>query len=49
VKGVKSMSVTTATGVRTYKIDYGDGTCDNLVTVTINGKEKVITVNGDGN
>ena len=31
-----------------YTIDYGDGTCDNDITVTIEGKEKTITVNGEG-
>ncbi|MBI1770407.1 MAG: hypothetical protein HY015_08860 [Bacteroidetes bacterium] len=49
VKGVKIITVTTASGVTNYKVDYGDGTCDNQVTVTINGKEKVITVKEDGN
>lgn len=49
VKGIKVITVTTTSGITTYKVDFGDGTCDNQVTVTINGKEKVITVNGDGN
>ncbi len=49
VKGVKVITVTTGSGINTYKVDFGDGTCDNQVIVTINGKQKVITVNGDGN
>lgn len=32
-----------------YSIDYGDGSCDNDVTVTLNGKTKNISVNADGN
>ena len=32
-----------------YTIDYGDGTCDNTVTITVGGKTATITVNGDGN
>lgn len=49
VKGIKIIAVTSSTDTRTYKVDYGDGTCDNLVIVTIDGKEKIISVNGDGN
>lgn len=49
VKGIKIIDVTSATDTRTYKVDYGDGVCDNLVIVTVNGKEKIISVNGDGN
>lgn len=49
VKGIKIIAVTSATETRTYKVDYGDGACDNLVIVTINGKEKIIPVSGDGN
>lgn len=30
-------------------INFGDGACDNIVTITINGKSKDVTINGDGN
>ncbi len=30
-------------------INYGTGTCDNTVTITINGKSKDVTIAGDGN
>ena len=30
-------------------INFGDGTCDNIVTITINGKSKDVEVKGDGN
>jgi hypothetical protein len=30
-------------------INFGDGACDNTVTITINGKSKDVTINGDGN
>jgi hypothetical protein len=33
----------------TYTIGYGDGTCDNTVTITVGGKSTTVTVNGDGN
>lgn len=49
VKGIKIITVTSGNDMKAYKVDYGDATCDNLVTVTINGKEKAISVNGDGN
>lgn len=49
VKGIKIITVTSPTETKTYEVNYGDGTCDNLVTVTVNGKEKAISVNGDGN
>ncbi len=29
---------------RTWSIDYGDGTCDNTATLTVNGKSKEITI-----
>ncbi len=34
---------------RTYTVDYGNGDCDNDITVTVNGVSKTITVNADGN
>jgi len=30
-------------------VNYGDGSCDNIVTVTINGKTRDVTIKGDGN
>lgn len=30
-------------------INYGEGACDNTVTISINGKSKDVTVKGDGN
>lgn len=32
-----------------YTVDYGTGTCDNDVRVTVNGNTKTITVNPEGN
>ncbi|MFM7430409.1 MAG: hypothetical protein ACKO1F_10975 [Flammeovirgaceae bacterium] len=34
---------------KTYTVDYGDGNCDNDITVTVGGVSKTITVNADGN
>ena len=48
VSGTKVITVTTSTETREYSVDYGDGTCDNSITVTVNGKVKTITVNGEG-
>ena len=48
VSGTKVINVTTPTETKQYIIDYGDGHCDNDITVTINGKVKTITVNGEG-
>jgi len=48
VSGTKVVTVTSSTGTKEYDIDYGDGTCDNSITVTVNGKVKTITVNGEG-
>ncbi len=30
-------------------INYGTGSCDNIVTITINGKSKDVEIKGDGN
>ncbi|CAN5267896.1 hypothetical protein BH09BAC3_BH09BAC3_23440 [soil metagenome] len=30
-------------------VNFGEGTCDNVITVTVNGKSREVTVNGDGN
>lgn len=48
VSGTKVVTVTTATGTEQYTVDYGDGSCDNNITVTLNGKIKTIAVNGEG-
>jgi hypothetical protein len=36
------------TDSKEYTIDYGDGTCDEVVTITVNGVSKTITVSEDG-
>ena len=49
VSGTKELTVTNANNdTKQYTVDYGDGTCDNEITVTINNKEKTIAVNGEG-
>jgi hypothetical protein len=48
VSGTKVMTVTNSTETKEYTVDYGDGGCDNSITVTINGKVKTITVDGEG-
>jgi hypothetical protein len=40
---------TISAGLITYTIDYGDGTCDNTVTITVGGKTITITASADGN
>jgi len=45
VQGTKVVTV----GNNEYTIDYGTGNCDNVVSVTLNGKIKQITVSADGN
>jgi hypothetical protein len=45
VVGVKTVTVDT----EVFTVDYGDGTCDNLITVTKNGVSKTVKVNKDGN
>jgi hypothetical protein len=45
VIGVKVVTVDT----EVYTVDYGDGTCDNLITVTKNGASKTVKVDKDGN
>jgi hypothetical protein len=45
VSGEKSVTA----GLVNYKINFGDGTCDNTVTITLLGKTATITVNADGN
>lgn len=36
-------------GDKKVTIDFGDGTCDNMVTITIGGQTKTVEVKGDGN
>lgn len=43
VSGIKTISV----GGKTFSIDFGDGTCDKLATVTRDGVSKEITINRD--
>ena len=45
VSGAKSITA----GALTYTINYGEGTCDNTITITVGGKSVTITVSGDGN
>lgn len=45
VLGVKTVTVDN----EVFTVDYGDGTCDNLITVTKNGVSKTVKVNKDGN
>jgi hypothetical protein len=42
--GVIQMTITNSVRTRTRTLDYGDGTCDNTATVTVNGKAYTITV-----
>lgn len=50
VKGKKMISIFPNTNrEKDYTIDFGDGTCDNTVVVTLHNKQTTITVNGDGN
>ena len=44
VKGIKTLTV----DGKVITIDYGDGSCDNTVTVTVNGKSKVETLTDAG-
>ena len=45
---VSGEKVVTA-GLVDYAVNFGDGTCDNTVTITVLGKTATITVNADGN
>jgi hypothetical protein len=40
---------TITAGLITYTIDYGTGTCDNTITITVGGKTITITASADGN
>jgi hypothetical protein len=42
--GVIQMTITNSVRTRTRTLDYGDGTCDNTATVTVNGKTYTITI-----
>lgn len=44
-----SGSKTITAGLITYTIDYGTGTCDNTITITVGGKTFTISVSSDGN
>lgn len=43
VEGTKVLTVES----KQVTIDYGDGACDKLVTITVNGKSKEVEVKGD--
>ena len=43
VEGTKVLTVES----KQVTVDYGDGSCDKLVTITINGKSKEVEVKGD--
>ena len=45
VEGTKELT----TDNKKVTIDYGSGECDNKVTITINGKSKVVEATSDGN
>ena len=48
VEGTKTISVTNAEGVKkVINIDFGDGTCDNKILVTVDGKTREVTVGKD--
>jgi hypothetical protein len=50
VSGTKELTVTKGTNAPTQiTVDYGDGTCDKSVTITINGKSEIVTVSRDSN
>lgn len=44
-----SGSKTITAGLVSYTIDYGTGTCDNTITITVGGKTFTISVSADGN
>lgn len=49
VSGTKLFRVGVGTNATVeYTIDYGDGTCDNTVTVTFGGKTVTVSTNGNG-
>ncbi len=45
VSGTKIMKV----GNEQYTLDYGAGICDNLISISLNGKAKQVTVTPEGN
>jgi hypothetical protein len=52
ISGAKTIGVATSSGATpvVYTLDFGTGTsCNTSVTVSVNGKTKVITVSADGN
>ena len=49
VSGTKTLTVTKGTNTAQITVDYGDGTCDKTVTITVNGKTETVTVSRDDN
>lgn len=47
--GTKTYNITKGTETANITVDYGDGTCDKTITVTVNGKSKTETVKRDDN
>ena len=45
VSGIEIITV----GNKEYTLDFGDGTCDNTLIVTLNGKSKSMTIDPDAN
>lgn len=49
VSGTKVLTVTKNSNTVQITIDYGDGTCDKTVTITVNGKTATETIKRDSN
>lgn len=47
ISGTKTITIPSTQ--RVFTIDYGTTTCDNTVTITVNGRTVTVTVNKDGN
>jgi len=44
VQGIKEVVI----GERTYLIDFGDGECDSIVTITTNGETREVDLSNRG-
>ncbi|MBS1543632.1 MAG: hypothetical protein JST14_08370 [Bacteroidetes bacterium] len=47
--GTKTYNITKGSEAANITVDYGDGTCDKTITITVNGKSKTETVKRDDN